>query len=213
MNDLENKDLNGQQPEAQPHTAPEEPAAPKEAKTVPQLTLEPDPVPPEEPVSQPHITGSAAEPFHMPDPPHAPEPPREGPAYQQGYTQPDYSAQYQPPEYKPPEYGPSGYGGQAPQQPYYQAPYVAQPPAGYQQKSRLAAGLLAITLGIWGVHNFYLGYIGRGAAQIILTLVVGALTCGASTVAVLIWSFVEGVLLLSGSSSYLCDANGVVLRD
>ena len=54
--------------------------------------------------------------------------------------------------------------------------------------------------------------IGRGAAQIILTLVVGALTCGASTVAVLIWSFVEGVLLLSGNS-YLCDANGVVLRD
>ena len=142
----------------------------------------------------------------------SPEPPREEPAYQQGYTQPDYSAQYQPPEYKPPEYGPSGYGGQAPQQPYYQAPYATQPPAGYQQKSRLAAGLLAITLGIWGVHNFYLGYIGRGAAQIILTLVVGALTCGASTVAVLIWSFVEGVLLLSGNS-YLCDANGVVLRD
>ena len=34
----------------------------------------------------------------------------------------------------------------------------------------------------------------------------------AFVVAVLIWSFVEGVLLLSGNS-YLCDANGVVLRD
>ena len=206
MTDLENKDLNGGQPEI------EQPQA-GHAPNVPHLTLEPDPEP--DPVPNPegsHIPGSAAEPFHMPDPPHAPEPPREEPAYQQGYTQPDYSAQYQPPEYKPPEYGPSGYGGQAPQQPYYQAPYATQPPAGYQQKSRLAAGLLAITLGIWGVHNFYLGYIGRGAAQIILTLVVGALTCGASTVAVLIWSFVEGVLLLSGNS-YLCDANGVVLRD
>ena len=33
MNDLENKDLNGQQPEAQPDTAQKEAAAPKEAKT------------------------------------------------------------------------------------------------------------------------------------------------------------------------------------
>lgn len=209
MTDLENKDLNGGQPES------EQPQA-GHAPNVPHLTLEPDPEP--DPVPNPegsHIPGSAAEPFHMPDPPHAPEPPKDEtgyqppqytapPAGQQDDAQPGYG-QYQPPNYQQSQ--------QPYQQPYYQPPYVVQPPAGYQQKSRLAAGLLAITLGIWGVHNFYLGYIGRGAAQIILTLVVGVLTCGASSLACLIWSFVEGVLLLSGSSSYLCDANGVVLRD
>ena len=41
-------------------------------------------------------------------------------------------------------------------------------PAG---KSKMAAGLLGIFLGGWGIHNFYLGYTGKGIAQILYSLV------------------------------------------
>ena len=62
------------------------------------------------------------------------------------------------------------------QQPYYQ--YVPTPPPGYHQKSRMAAGLLAILLGVLGVHNFYLGFTSRGVVQLVVSLVGGILTCG-----------------------------------
>ena len=37
-------------------------------------------------------------------------------------------------------------------------------------KSKLAAGLIAILIPGWGIHNFYLGYTGKGIAQLVLTL-------------------------------------------
>ena len=37
------------------------------------------------------------------------------------------------------------------------------------QKSKLVAGLLGIFLGGLGIHNFYLGYTGKGVAQILLS--------------------------------------------
>ena len=37
-------------------------------------------------------------------------------------------------------------------------------------KSRAAYVVLGVFLGIFGVHNFYAGYIGRGAAQLCITL-------------------------------------------
>ena len=41
-------------------------------------------------------------------------------------------------------------------------------------KSKIAAGLLGIFLGAFGVHNFYLGYTGKAIAQLLITL----LSCG-----------------------------------
>lgn len=79
---------------------------------------------------------------------------------------------------------------------------LLQPVPAYGQKSRLVAGLLGIFLGGLGVHNFYLGYIGKAIAQIALSFCFGI---GA------IWGFVEGVMLLAGSIN--CDANGVPLKD
>ena len=52
------------------------------------------------------------------------------------------------------------------------------------QKSKLAAGLFGIFLGGLGVHNFYLGFIGKGIAQIILSPCFGI---GA------LWGFIEGI--------------------
>ena len=70
------------------------------------------------------------------------------------------------------------------------------------QKSKLAAGLLGIFLGGFGIHNFYLGYTGKAIAQIFLNLCFGA---GA------IWGFVEGILILCGNINK--DANGIPLKD
>lgn len=70
-------------------------------------------------------------------------------------------------------------------------------------KSRLAAGILGIFLGGLGVHRFYLGYVGIGILQIILTPCFGI---GA------IWGFIEGVMILCGAG-ITTDARGNPLRD
>lgn len=234
MTDFENKDLTGQPaaeeptasepvahetaapvpeptPEPQPEPTPQAPF--HTAPATPHLTLEPDPVPPEIPVEEPHIAGSAAEPFHMPDPPHAPEPPQPEPAYQQ--TPPNYSQpQYENPQYTGPQYQQPPYGNS---QPYYNKPLYNVPPMGYNQKSRLAAGLLAITFGVFGVHNYYLGFHSRATIQLVVTLVGMLLTfivIGAFAVlGMYIWAFVEGVMLLSANPSRMYDGNGVITRD
>ena len=79
-------------------------------------------------------------------------------------------------------------------------------PAG-AQKSKLAAGLLAIFLGTLGVHNFYLGYTGKAVAQLLITL----LTCGIGAIGTSIWALVEGILILTGSIK--TDAKGIPLGD
>jgi len=42
---------------------------------------------------------------------------------------------------------------------------------GSGQKSKLAAGLLGVFLGSLGIHRFYLGYVGIGIIQIIVTII------------------------------------------
>ncbi len=71
------------------------------------------------------------------------------------------------------------------------------------EKSKMAAGLLGIFLGAWGIHNFYLGNTTRGIIQILVTLV----TCGIGG----LWGFVEGIMILCGSIS--TDAQGRKLKD
>lgn len=65
-------------------------------------------------------------------------------------------------------------------------------------KSKMAAGLLGIFLGSWGIHNFYLGYTTKAIIQIILTVC----SCGIGG----IWGFIEGILILCGNIN--TDANG-----
>jgi TM2 domain-containing membrane protein YozV len=72
------------------------------------------------------------------------------------------------------------------------------------RKSKLAAGLLGIFVGGFGVHRFYLGYTGIGVAQIVVTF----LTCGVGA----LWGLIEGILILTGSS-ITTDADGQTLKD
>ncbi len=90
-------------------------------------------------------------------------------------------------------------------------------PAGAEQKSKLAAGLLGIFLGGFGVHNFYLGYTSKGIIQVSLWaggLILSLCTFGLSTFACLaagVWGLIEGIMILAGSITV--DANGVPLKD
>ena len=74
-------------------------------------------------------------------------------------------------------------------------------------KSKIAAGLLGIFLGAFGVHNFYLGYTGKAIAQLLITL----LTCGFGAFISSIWGLIEGILILTGSINV--DGNGNPLAD
>jgi len=74
--------------------------------------------------------------------------------------------------------------------------------AAQECKSKLAAGLLGIFLGGFGIHRFYLGYVGIGIVQIIVTLI----TFGFGA----LWGFIEGILILAGGIDK--DAQGRPLR-
>jgi TM2 domain-containing membrane protein YozV len=114
-------------------------------------------------------------------------------------AQPGYQSQaaYQSPS--------AGYATAAPGT--YPAPagYATATPYGAQPKSRLAAGLLGIFLGGFGVHRFYLGYTNIGIIQILVTV----FTCGLGS----IWGLVEGIMILARSQQFLTDADGVPLTD
>lgn len=119
---------------------------------------------------------------------------------QQGYG---YPQQGQGPQGYPQDPNQQGYGYPQ-QQPYGQPAY---PPPYYdpEAKSRLVAGLLGILLGSLGIHRFYLGYVGIGIAQILVTL----FTFGLGAV----WGFIEGIMILVKAQSFATDASGRPLRD
>ena len=74
-------------------------------------------------------------------------------------------------------------------------------------KSKIAAGLLGIFLGCFGVHNFYLGYTGKAVAQLLITV----LSCFILSFASAIWGLIEGILILVGNINV--DAEGNPLGD
>ena len=107
--------------------------------------------------------------------------------------------------------------GWAPQ-PDYPPPGYPQPGAYYDQKSKLAAGLLGIFLGQFGIHNFYLGNTGKAVGQLVGTIVGYMLLIviiGIFIIAgISIWALIEGILILSaqpGSYPWGVDARGVPL--
>lgn len=74
-----------------------------------------------------------------------------------------------------------------------------------QPKSKLIAGILGVTLGALGIHNFYLGKTNRAILQIVVTVV----TCGIGA----LWGEIEGILIFAGSPSLCTDANNQPLYE
>ncbi len=91
----------------------------------------------------------------------------------------------------------------------------------HNNKSQILAFALAILLGIYGIHNFYLGYKQKGMTQLIITLVsiagttvllfipvvgvIAALAGFAGLTIVWIWSLIDAIRIISGD---LKPANG-----
>ncbi len=76
-----------------------------------------------------------------------------------------------------------------------------------QRQEQADRRLLAIFLGAYGVHNFYLGFTGKAVAQLLITL----LSCFTLSIVSGIWSLIEGIMLLTGK--YEVDGKGNPLKD
>lgn len=149
------------------------------------------------------------------------------PYAQQGYDPQPYPS-HDPYAQQPAAYGQQpyaqqpGYGQPQPGFPYGQpfgadpsAPYGRDPQTGepYSDKSKLAAGLLQIFLGGWGIGRFYLGSTSIAVTQLVLT-VIGIVTSiiligFVILIGVGIWALVDGIMILTGS---VRDAQGRPLR-
>lgn len=137
-----------------------------------------------------------------PGQPHVPPPGGYGPAQGQP-QQPAPYGQNQEQQGQPYPYVQAQPGQQPGQQPgYYGAPGT---PPYTEQKSKIVAGILGILLGGLGVHRFYLGYVGIGIAQIVVTIV----TLGFGS----IWGLIEGIMILVGADPFKRDAKGIPLKD
>lgn len=98
---------------------------------------------------------------------------------------PQPQQQFQQPQYQPQQYQQMPY--QQPYQQQYQQPYPAQQVV-YSDCSRLIYIVLALFLGTFGIHNFYVGRIGSGVAQLLISIFIGWL---GFVFIVWIWVFVE----------------------
>lgn len=82
----------------------------------------------------------------------------------------------------------------APPQAIYQQNHTAP----HGEKSKIAAGLLAILLGSLGIHKFYLGYTKTGIIMLVAT-VLGSVLFFIIPLAMGIISLVEGIIYLTKS--------------
>ena len=67
------------------------------------------------------------------------------------------------------------------------------------EKSKLVAALLAIFLGAFGAHKFYLGDTMTGGITLAISLGAGLITCGIATFVMTIISVIEGIIYLTKS--------------
>ena len=126
----------------------------------------------------------------------APDAPSFPQASTPGYDQANAAPGAQQPVYGQPAYGQPAYG-----QPAFGQGAYATPP-----KQWIVALLLAFFVGIFGIHNFYLGYTTKGIIQLVLTLTfIGLIVSG-------IWAFIDFIMLLMRAGSFATDAQGQPLQ-
>jgi len=64
-------------------------------------------------------------------------------------------------------------------------------------EKKMVAGILAILLGGLGIHKFYLGYTKTGVIMLVVSLVLGVVTCGIGFSLMGIVGLVEGIIYLT----------------
>ncbi|MDG3014716.1 NINE protein [Speluncibacter jeojiensis] len=130
-----------------------------------------------------------ADPYAIPQYPASPQ-------YTSGYPQQGYAQHgYGQTQYGGPQYGAPGYGQPSP------APFGFDPITGlpYSDKSKVAAGLLSIFFGFFGIGRFYAGHTGLGIAQLAVNIALTLFTLGLWLFAAWIWPLVDGIVLLAGN--------------
>jgi TM2 domain-containing membrane protein YozV len=65
--------------------------------------------------------------------------------------------------------------------------------------NKIAAGLLAIFLGGFGIHKFIMGYTTEGVIMLVVSIVAGTLTCGAGYCVMAVIGLIEGIIYLTKS--------------
>lgn len=122
-----------------------------------------------------------------------------------GVFAPQAAPQPQAPTFQQPNYSQNPYPFQNPPGPVQVNNYYGTAVYGPSPRSKIAAGLLAIFLGGFGIHRFYLGYNAIGVIMLLLSLVGGMVTCGITSAIVGVWALVEGIVIFCGG---LNDAEG-----
>lgn len=72
--------------------------------------------------------------------------------------------------------------------------YAAQ---AVKQKDHISAGLLAIFLGMFGIHKFYLGYNQAAFAMLAVTVIGSIVTLGLAGAVMWVISIIEGIIYLT----------------
>ena len=140
----------------------------------------------------------------------APEAPQAAPQ-QNYYVPPQEPAQAPQPEtYYVPPVGAPQFSQQQNQQYYAPQPQPEVPartdyPEGYTIKKKTVAVLLAVTLGMFGIHNYYLGNNNKALTQLLVCLL-GSIVFGIGAIVAYVWAIVEAVLILTEKEDK--DANG-----
>jgi len=65
---------------------------------------------------------------------------------------------------------------------------------------KLAAGLLGVFFGSFGVHKFVLGYKNAGIIMLVVSLAGGVVTCGVATGVMSVIGLIEGIIYLTKST-------------
>lgn len=108
--------------------------------------------------------------------------------------------------------GPTYYNPAMPPLYYDPSQFVTEPssdyPMGYKIKKKYVAAILAWVLGIFGIHNFYLGHTEKGIAQLLLSTL-GCLILIGPMIS-MVWVLVEFVQILTDSIN--ADGKGYKLQ-
>ena len=79
-----------------------------------------------------------------------------------------------------------------------------------ESSKRVVTGILAILLGPLGIHKFILGYTKEGIITLVITFILGVITCGIAALAMGIITLIEGIIYLTKSDeefTYMYQTN------
>ena len=72
-------------------------------------------------------------------------------------------------------------------------------PVPKQESKRVLAGVLAILLGVFGVHKFILGYTKEGIITLVITVLISIVSCGIFSGLMGLVGLIEGIIYLTKS--------------